>query len=129
MVVEIQPLAIEISSVPEVLYERGDLKIFSKFTDNHKKQSSRGVLSKDVLKNFAKVTDKYLCLILFFNRVPGWKPETARSSYWRCSVEKGGFVKGALVFQNQPFIDSLQNSCSWIIHKIHMKKTCVGVSF
>ena len=26
------------------------------------------------------------------------------------------------MFQNQPFIDPLQNRCSWIIHKIHRKK-------
>ena len=37
MVVEIQQLVNEISSFPEVLYETGDLKNFSKFTDKHKK--------------------------------------------------------------------------------------------
>ena len=26
------------------------------------------------------------------------------------------------MFQNQPFIDPLQNRCYWIIHKIHWKK-------
>ena len=25
------------------------------------------------------------------------------------------------MFQNQPFVDALQNRCSWIIHKIHRK--------
>ena len=54
MVVEIRQLVNEISSSPEVLYKRGDLKKFTKFTDKHK-QSSRGVLSKDVLKIFAKL--------------------------------------------------------------------------
>ena len=76
------------SSFPDVLYKRGDLKNFSKFTDKHKKQLSRGVLSKDVLKNFAKFTDNHLCRSLFFNKVAGWKPETVRSRYWRCSVKK-----------------------------------------
>ena len=28
------------------------------------------------------------------------------------------------MFRNQPFIDPLQNGRSWIIHKIHRKKTC-----
>ena len=42
--------------------------------------------SDDVLKNFVKFTHKQLCQILFFNKVAGWKPETVRSSYWRCSV-------------------------------------------
>ena len=88
MVVEIRQLVNEISSFPEVLYKRGDLKKFSKFTDKHKKQSSGGVLSKDVLKSFAIFTEKHLCPILFFNKVSGWKPETVRSSDWRCSVKK-----------------------------------------
>ena len=45
--------------------------------------------SKDVPKNFAKFTEKHLCWSLFFNEVSGWKPETVRSSHWRCSVRKG----------------------------------------
>ena len=73
---------------PEVLCKRGDLKNLSKFTDKHKKQSSAGVLSKDVFKNFAKFTEKHICRSLFFNKVAGWKPETVRSSLWRCSVKK-----------------------------------------
>ena len=40
---EIGQLVNEISSFLEVLYKRGDLKNFSKFTDKHKKQSSGGV--------------------------------------------------------------------------------------
>ena len=47
----------EISSFPVVFYERGVLKNFSKLTGKHKKQSSGGVLSKDLLKNFAKFTE------------------------------------------------------------------------
>ena len=42
-----------------------------KFKDKHKKQSLAGILSKDVLKNFAKLTEKYLCRSLFFNKVTG----------------------------------------------------------
>ena len=79
VVVEIRQLVKEISSFPN----------FSKFTDKHKRQSSGGVLSRDVLENFAKFTDKHICLSPFFNQVAGWKPETARSSHWRCSVRKG----------------------------------------
>ena len=41
-----------------MLYKRGVLKNFSKFSDKHKEQSSGGVLSKDVLKNFVKFTEK-----------------------------------------------------------------------
>ena len=42
---------------------------------------------------FAKFTDKRLCLSFFFNKVVGWKPETFRSSYWRCAVKKVVFKK------------------------------------
>ena len=59
VVVEIQQLVNEIICFSEVLYKKGHLKNFSKFTD--KEQSSQGVLSKDVIKKFAKVTDKHFC--------------------------------------------------------------------
>ena len=102
VVVEVWQLVNEISSFPEVLCERGDLKNFSKFTDKHKTQSSGGVLTKDVLKNFAKFTDKHLCPSLFFNKAVGWKPETVRSSHWRCSVRKGVFKKERWCFKISP---------------------------
>ena len=41
-----------------MLSNRGVLKKISKFTDKLKKQSSGGVLSKDLIKNFAKFTKK-----------------------------------------------------------------------
>ena len=41
-----------------MLYKKGVLKNFSKFSDKHRQQSSRGVLSKDLLKDFVKLTEK-----------------------------------------------------------------------
>ena len=64
------------------------MKNFSKFIDKHKKQSSKGVLSKIILKNFAKFTKKHLCRSFFFNKVVGWKPETFSSRRWRWSVKQ-----------------------------------------
>ena len=55
---EILQLVFEISSFPEVPYKRGVLKNFSKFSNKHKKESSGGVLSQDVLKDFANFTEK-----------------------------------------------------------------------
>ena len=52
-----------------------------------KKQSSGIALSKNVLRNFAKFTEKHFCGNLFYNKVAGWKPETVRSSHWRRSVK------------------------------------------
>ena len=86
MLIKILQLLHEISSFSEVLYNRGALTNFSKFTDELKKQSSGGVLSKD-LKNFAKFAEQHLCQNLFLNKIAGWKPETVRSSHWRCSVK------------------------------------------
>ena len=100
MVVEIRQLANEISSFPEVLYKRDDLKNLSKFTHKQKKQSTRGALTKDVLKNFAKFTDKRLFPCLSFNKAAGWKPENVRSSHWRCPVKKGIFKKAHWCFRS-----------------------------
>ena len=54
LLVEILQLVHEISSFPEVFYEKGVLKNFSKLTDKNKKQSFGGVPSKDV-KMFLKL--------------------------------------------------------------------------
>ena len=51
--------------------------------------SGYSVKRKDVLRNLAKLTAKHLFRSLFFNKVAGWKPETFRSSHWRCSVKQG----------------------------------------
>ena len=117
--VEILQLLHEISSFPEVLYEIGDLKNFSKLQLN-KEAVSEGVLSKDVLKCFAEFTEKRLCWSLFFDKPAGWKPLTVRSSHWRwffsnesagwkpltvrsshwkCSVKKGVFKKAHWCFR------------------------------
>ena len=66
LVVKILQLGHELSSFPQVRYNSGDLNIFSKLTDKHKKQSPGGVLSKDVLKSFANLTEKHLSRSLFF---------------------------------------------------------------
>ena len=68
----------EISSLSEVLYKRDALKNFSKFTDKLKKHSSGSALSKHVLGNFAKFTEKHFCGNLFFNKIVG-----CRSSHRR----------------------------------------------
>ena len=44
-------------------------------------------MSKDILKNSPKFTEKYLCGSLYFNKVAGWNPQTVRGSHWRCSVK------------------------------------------
>ena len=72
-----------------VLYKRGVLKNFSKFSDKHKEQSPGGGLSKNVLKILQDSHKKDLCWSLIFNKVAGWKPSTSRSSCWRQSVKQG----------------------------------------
>ena len=62
---KIPQLVHEISNFPNVLYQRGDQINFSKFTDKYKKQSSGGILSKDVFNNFVKFTDKQLARFSF----------------------------------------------------------------
>ena len=48
-----------------MLYKKGVLKNFSKFTNKHKKQSSEGVLSKNVLKNLAKLIKNIFAVVSF----------------------------------------------------------------
>ena len=69
LLVEILQLIHEINGFSEVLYVRDFLKKLSEFTGKLKKQSSGSALSKDVLRNFAKFTEKHLCGNLFFNKV------------------------------------------------------------
>ena len=71
-----------------MLYERGVLRNFSKFTDKQRR-SHPEVFCQNFLKNFAKFTEKQLCRSLFFNKVAAWKPETLRSSHWICSMKQG----------------------------------------
>ena len=60
LVAEILHLVHGIRNFPEVLYKKVILKNFSKFSDKHKKQSSGGVLSKDVDKTFSNFAGKKL---------------------------------------------------------------------
>ena len=114
----------EISSLPEVLYKRGDLKNFSKFIDKHKKKSSGVALLKIILKILQNSQKRSV----FFNKAAGWIPKNFRGSHWRFSVKKV-FLKRMLVFQNQALIDPLQNKCYWIILKIHLKNPVLEALF
>ena len=67
--VEILHLVHKISSFLEVFYKRGDLKNFSRFTDKHFKQSSAGVLSKDILKSFANSQKNVFAGVSFLVRL------------------------------------------------------------
>ena len=60
LVAEILHLVHGIRNFPEVLYKKVILKNFTKFSNKHKKQSSGGVLSKDVDKTFANFAGKNL---------------------------------------------------------------------
>ena len=89
--VEIRQLINEISSFPETLYKKGDLKNFSESTGKHKKQSPGGVLSKEkmLFKNLQNSKKKnHLCSTLFVNKVASWKLGTVRRNHWRCYLKK-----------------------------------------
>ena len=78
---------------------------------------------KDVLKNFAKLTDKHLSPSLFFNKILGSKSETARNSpHWRCYLKK-------VFLKRRAGVSASQNRSSWIIRKIHSKKPALESLF
>ena len=81
---------------------------------------------KDVLRHFAKFTKKKkkkkICRSPFFNKVAGSKPETFRSSHWRCFVKQGVLKKVTPtkvspcefceLFKNTYFVEDLQTAGS-----------------
>ena len=71
-----------------------------------------GVLQKRFTKHFTMFTEKYLCYSLFLILLKAFR-SSGLQLYWR--------ENPTLVFQNKLFVDSLQNTCSWIIHKIYRK--------
>ena len=75
-------------------------------------ESSTGILSKDVLKKFAKLTENHLCRSLFFNKVTDWKPESTRSTYQRCSGKK-------VILKNLLSLTGKHLSCSHFLIKLH----------
>ena len=77
-------------------------------------------MSLDILQNSQKKKKNFFCL--FFDKVAGSKPETFRSSHWRCFVKQGvlkkvtptkvspcGFCE---LFKNTYFVQDLQTAGS-----------------
>ena len=90
LVVEILQLVHEIAvslrcSIKEVIWKTSQNSQIST-RSSHRRCS---VKRKDVFKFFSKFTEKHVCCSLFLNKVAGWKPETLRSSHWRCSLKQG----------------------------------------
>ena len=72
LVVKILQLVYEINSFPEVLYKISDLKNFSKLqVKTRSSHPEKDVLQKDILKNFAKITEKRLFWSPSFNKAAG----------------------------------------------------------
>ena len=83
-------------------------------------------------KNLAKFTAKHLFRSLFLNKVAGWKPETFRSSHWRCSVKQGG-LKNVTNFKGNNlcwslFLIKLHTWCLQLNQK-RLRHTCFPVKF
>ena len=105
---------------------------------NTKKQTQKAVIRrcpvkrKYVLKNFAKFTEKYLFRSRFFNKLAGSKPETFRSSHWRCSVKQGALKNFANFTGNilcwGLFLIKLHFWCLQL-HKRRLRHRCFPVKF
>ena len=83
-------------------------------------------------KNLAKFTAKHLFRSLFLNKVAGWKPETFRSSYWRCSVKQGALKNFANFTGNNQcwslFLIKLDTWCLQLNQR-RLRHTCFPVKF
>ena len=86
------------------------------------------VKRKDVIKIFAKLVEKHLCRILFFNKIAGCKPKTVRSSHLRCSV-KQRVLKNFTIFTGKNLCWSLfLIKLQFWGHATSLKKTLTQVS-
>ena len=70
------------------------------------------VLQKCFPRSFTKFTENYLYYSHFL---------TLLKTFKLSGLQLYSRETPSLVFQNQPFIDPLQNRCSWLIHKIQSK--------
>ena len=130
VVVEIRQLINEISSFPETLYKKGDLKNFSESTGKHKSSHPEAFYQKKRCSlKICKIQKKtHLCSTLFVNKVASWKLGTVRSNHWRCYLKKVFLKRRPGISEpavhrsstNWVYVDSWQNS---------LEKICVGVSF
>ena len=93
---EILQLVNEISSFWEAFYKKGVLKNFSKSIGKHKKYSFRGVLSKSVLKSFAKFVES-TCSWDFFKKNADWKLAEWQNPTHVFSVNRFNFVRTRFV--------------------------------
>ena len=73
-----------------------------------------GVLRNSFSKNFSKFTEKYLCDRIFLTLLKDFTSSGLQLFSRKISL---------LGFQNKPFVDLLENRCSWTIYKIHRKAT------
>ena len=71
-----------------------------------------GVLQNSFPKNFSKFTEKYLCDTLFL---------TLLKVFTLSALQHFKRKTSSVEFQSKPFVDPLENRCSWIIYKIHRK--------
>ena len=70
----------------------------------HKKQSSRGVLRKDVLKNFAKFSGKHLCQSLLFNKVAGLRLQIKKETLAQVLSCKFWYIFKDTFFYRTPLV-------------------------
>ena len=120
---------LHMSSFPEVFYKKSvSWKTPNSQINTRSSHPEVFCQKKDVLKNFAKFTEKHFCHSLFLNKVAGWKPETFSSSHWRCSVKQGVLKKvtPTKVFPCE-FCKLFKNS--WKVYKrLVLKHQSQGVS-
>ena len=69
------------------------MKNFSELQVNTRSSYREVFCEKMFLKILQISQKKRLCWSPFYNKAAGWKPETVRSSHWKCFVKKGVLKK------------------------------------
>ena len=68
-----------------------------------------------VLKSFAKLTGKYLCLSLFFNKVAGWDLQL----YLKKTLSHRRFPVNFAKFLKTPSLHNISGGCFWILLQVN----------
>ena len=85
-----------------------------KKTTSCEKWLLRGALQNSFPKNFSKFTEKYLSDSLFL---------TLLTVFTTSGLQLFERKTSLLGFQSKPFVDPLENRCSWITYKIHLSSS------
>ena len=121
LVVGILQLVHEISSFPEVLYERDDLKNFSKLQVNTRSSHREVFCKKIFVKIFQNSQKNVLAGVPFLIKLQTGNLKLSEAATGDVLLKKVFLKRRTGVSEPAVYTSSTQNRCFWTIHKIRSK--------